>query len=639
MSNKATLGLSLRLGLIGLALAVSAAGQAPDWRRVGNAAIDLDLAGLATGPVNRVWYSPAGDQIWTVTSSGKIFETNDFDQWTAAPAGTVTPALPGGRSISLPENDAQVRNPAALSPRVYAFGRFVYRSDNSGKDWENLTAFHGLSIVGDNLRDLAISPANENEVVVAGSAGIFRSLDGGRSWSSLNESLPNLPAVRIRSVPEGPQGTQLELPGAMVVEWQPGERQAWRPADNTDAADERLYRQVLSDTGGAAVTALKIGEQYVYTGMADGRIIVSADSGVDWQPDTRIGQSGAVTAFWVDPADSRIALAVFASNAPSVEGNPEGIPPRVLHTIDGGLSWDDISVNLPDVAVRGVTADPSGGAIYVATDQGVFLARTNLNVLSVVPASWTALAGLPPVAAADVKLDSSAIQLWVALEGYGMYQAMAPHRAGDPRLITSAGLIARAAAPGTRFSIEGARVISANAGGLAVPVLLATDTESQIQIPFEVRGDSLALAITGPDGARVLPSLPLVSTAPAIQLDPSDGAPLLLDADSLALLDAMHPAHSHARIQILATGLGQVQPAWPTGLPAPADVPHTVAAPVRALLDRAPVQVTRAILAPNYVGMYLVEIEIPNIVNYGPAELYIEVDGQPSNRVRVYIEP
>jgi uncharacterized protein (TIGR03437 family) len=311
----------------------------------------------------------------------------------------------------------------------------------------------------------------------------------------------------------------------------------------------------------------------------------------------------------------------------------------VLHTIDGGLSWVDISANLPDAAVHGVTADPSGNAIYVATDQGVFFARTNLNALSVAAASWTALAGLPPVPAADVKLDAGAIQLWVDLEGYGMFQTLAPHRAGDPRLVTSSGLIARAAAPGTLFSIEGARVNSANAGGLPVPVLLATDNASQIQIPFEVRGDSLALAIDGPGGARILPSVPLLSSAPAIQLDPRDGAPLLLDADNGVLLDAMHPAHSRARIQILATGLGSVQPAWPTGLPAPADIPHTVAAPVRALLDRAPVNVTRAILAPGYVGMYLVEIEIPNIVNYGPAELYIEVDGQPSNRVRVYIEP
>jgi uncharacterized protein (TIGR03437 family) len=625
MSNKATRGICL----VGLALAVSAVGQAPDWRRVGNAAIDLQLAGLATGPVDRVWYSPTGDRIWIQTSLGKSFETTDFDQWVAAPADTQAPPVPGGRSITLPEPNAQVRNPAGPSPRVYAFGRFVYRSDDSGKNWENLTAFQGLSIVGDNLQDLAVSPSNEDEIVVAGSAGIFRSLDAGRSWSGLNDGLPNLPPARIRSLPDGPQGTQIELPGATVVEWQPGERQAWRPAYSADAAGELLLRQVWSQDRGVAVTAVSRVQSYIYTGMADGRIMVSADSGINWQPDRQFGQSGAVTAFWVDSANPRNALAVLAS--------------RVLHTIDGGNSWVDIPANLPAVSIRGITADPLGNAIYIATNQGVFLARTNLNVLSVTPASWTALAGLPPgllgKPATDVKLDSGAIQLWVALEGFGMYQTIAPHRLGDPRLITSAGLIARAAAPGTLFSIEGARVNSANAGGLPVPVLLATDTESQIQIPFEARGDSLALAIDGPAGARVLPSMPLVSTAPAIQLDPSDGAPLLLDADNGVLLDAMHPAHSHARIQILATGLGSVQPSWPTGLPAPADIPHRVAAPVRALLDRAPVSVTSAILAPGYVGMYLVEIEIPNIVNYGPAELYIEVDGQPSNRVRVYIEP
>ncbi len=204
-------------------------------------------------------------------------------------------------------------------------------------------------------------------------------------------------------------------------------------------------------------------------------------------------------------------------------------------------SWDDTSANLPDVTVHGVTAYTSGYARDVATDQGVFFVRTNLNVLSVATPSWAALAGLLNTPATDVKLDSGAIQLWVALEGYGLYQTMAPHRAGDPRLIDSAGLIARVAAPGTLFSIEGARVSSANAGGLPVPVLFAADTGSQLQIPFEMRGDSVALAIDGPGGARTLPPVPLVSAAPAIQLDPSDGAPLLLDADNGVLLDAMHP--------------------------------------------------------------------------------------------------
>jgi len=50
MSNKATLG----AGLVAIALASAAVGQTSEWRRVGNAAMDLELAGLATGPVDHV---------------------------------------------------------------------------------------------------------------------------------------------------------------------------------------------------------------------------------------------------------------------------------------------------------------------------------------------------------------------------------------------------------------------------------------------------------------------------------------------------------------------------------------------------------------------------------------------------------
>src|SRR5678816_2611515 len=126
MGNKATLGL-------GLVLAAVAVAQAPDWRHVGNAALDLELAGLATGSVDRVWYSPAGDQIRIRTSSGKTLETNDFDRWTAAPSDTVIPPPPGVLTTDLPEKGARLRNPSNPGPRVYAFGQFVYRSDNSGK--------------------------------------------------------------------------------------------------------------------------------------------------------------------------------------------------------------------------------------------------------------------------------------------------------------------------------------------------------------------------------------------------------------------------------------------------------------------------------------------------------------------------
>ena len=61
-------------------------------------------------------------------------------------------------------------------------------------------------------------------------------------------------------------------------------------------------------------------------------------------------------------------------------------------------------------------------------------------------------------------------------------------------------------------------------------------------------------------------------------------------------------------------------------------------APVTAFLDGTPVQVTRAVLAPGYVGYYLVELQIPAIVNRGTSELRIVMNGEESNRVRLYLD-
>ena len=285
--------------------------------------------------------------------------------------------------------------------------------------------------------------------------------------------------------------------------------------------------------------------------------------------------------------------------------------------------------------MHGVAADRATGAIYVATDRGVFMTYADLQALGAVPTGRCS-PGLPDARAMDVKLDAQGNQLWAAIDGFGVYSTLAPHRLRDPRVVSTADLVARATAPGSLVSVLGARVQTAQAGGLPVPVLAANDTESQIQIPFEARGSSLSLAVdvAGAAASR-LPPVPLGPAAPAIFVD-RDGSPMLLDADTGVMLNAMNPAHSRSHIQILATGLGRVKPDWPTGMAGPVENPPQVVATVNAYLDRQPVEVTRAVLAP-YVGFYLVEIEVPKIVNYGPAELYLEVDGQTSNRVRVIV--
>ncbi len=591
------------------------------WRPVGNWSIDRSLAGLATGPVNRVWYSDSGS-VSIQTASGRVFETANLDTWIASNASV--PPEPAATPADPPESGAKIRS--GTDSVLYAFGKFVYRSENGGASWDNLTGYQGESIIGP-VADLAVSPKDSDQIVAVGADGVFRSADGGKSWSGLNQGLPNLAASRLLSLPSGGQGARIQLADGSVVEWQPGQKIAWTPAEDSQAASDRELRQTLTQQVGVRVTSVASAGSLTYAGRADGVIMVSDDKGKTWRSAFSF-QAGAVEAFWVDPNNSQIALAVFGA------ANDSSSTPHthVVHTENGGMFWDAFTSNLPDVGVHGITADRASGAVYAATDQGVFMTYADLSVLGAAP-QWTAVGGLP-APATDVKLDAQANQLWAATDGYGVFSTLAPHRLRDPAVVSTADWVARATAPGALISVLGSRVESASAGELQVPVLTANESESQLQVPFEANGSSLALSV---NGSTALPAVPLEAAAPVIFVD-RDGTPVLLDGDSQVMLDAMHPAHSGGQIEILATGLGKVKPDWPTGVAGPLDNPPSVVATVNAYLDRQPVEVTRAVLAP-YIGFYLIDVTVPKIVNSGPEELYLEVGGQASNRVRVYIEP
>ncbi len=612
--RKSTVLSLANLALLASALwpAVSRGQSVPDWRRIGSYSLspavsyatDGSLAGSVSGPVDRVWYSADGSTLFARTSSGKTYQTSDLETWQSS--ANIPPALPATRVLGLAPGSAEV--PGAL-------------------------------------RDLATSPANPDELTVATGQGVFRSADAGRSWTSLNDGLPNLPVVRLLNLPAGDQGVRIELAGNLAAEWPPGEKQLWLPTDNRDVATEARLKSALGSLAGLTITAIAVSGDMVYagvdTGTSDGQVRVSSDRGQTWRTYAATG-SGKVERLWVDPSDPRVALAVFGATPAGATVLDQRA--HVLHTMNGGAVWDNLTANLPDVAVHGITADRASGAIYVATEAGVFAGYADLSSLGGAP-NWSALPGLPAAPAVDVMLDAQGNQLWTAVDGFGVYATLAPHRYLDPKVVSAADLVSRAVAPGSLISILGAQVSAVRAGDVTIPVLSATPSGSQLQVPFDIRSSSLALfataAATGVSTASaglVFAPLQVAAAAPAIFVGP-DATPMLLDGDSGVMLDAMTPAHTGGRVQILASGLGRVTPDWPAGLAAPADNPPRVAGAVQVFLDRAPVEVTRAVLAPGYIGLYLVEIAVPKIANYGPAELYIDVGGAASNRVRVYIEP
>lgn len=612
------------LALAGLLLpAIPAASQSPNWRRVGRFTIDLALASPATGPVRRVWFSPDGSQLFAEAANGRIFESSDMENWSPAVSAA---APPGGV-----KRQAGTKLYPVDARRMYALSDHLYRTENGGIAWTNLTAFGDASVIGAGQHDLAISPRDPEVLVVANDYGVWRSVDGGLSWSGMNRTLPNLPARKILAAPQGLAGTRVAIAGLGVVEAQPGAEQDWRPVSDASLAAEWqaeiARRKAFSTSLGAEITAAGVSGEIVYAGASDGRIWISADRGQTWRG-PRPGSGGAVEGFYADQQQPQIALAVLA-----------GKGARVLRTVNTGVTWDDISSNLPEAAAHAIAVDRASGAVYAATDAGLFYATVDLERSS--PAgAWTLISGsLPAAPAMDVKLDPGGNQLYAALDGYGVFAALAPHRAGQLRLVNAADFSAPAAAPGSLMSVLGGKVSAAKSGDLNFPVLDASENESQIQVPFEVAAGSdgsVSLALEAA-GKSFTFGIPVQDVAPAIFVD-RNGSPMVLDADSALILDARNAAGSGSRLQILMTGLGKVRPDWPTGMAAPLLQPPAVRASIAAYVDRSPVEVLSSTLAPGYIGLYLVEIRLPAIVNAGPAELYVTADGRESNRVRIQLQ-
>ncbi len=580
------------------------------WKRIAGTTINEALAEPASGPVSGAWYAAGSSALLAQTVSGRVFETSDFIHWRLSTTATIPAAgfSNAGLPLSLPEAGAKIQ---AASSHLYAMGsQNLYSSEDNGRTWLNLTGFNSHSVIGGGFSTLATSPANPQEISAANQFGVWRSLDGGLTWQGLNEDLPNL------TVRKWLGHRTILLAGGTLAEAGPG---GWSPVPGSDpevALRVRFGASIHADVSAAGESA-----GIAYAGTPDGRLLVSHDGGKTWNENPGGPLGSAVARFWIDSERPDVALAAAGS--------------RLYRTVNGGLFWDQVTGALPPGQIHGIAADRSAGVVYVATDGGVFGGNLSLNDAGAAASNWVSVARALPVAPAwDVALTADNA-LIVALDGYGVFETAAPHRIRTVKLVSGADLTERAAAPGSLVSVLGARVQTVRNQAASYPVLAASDQSSQVQVPFEASAGTYSLALEGASDHWTIP-LTVKEAAPAIFVD-SDGSPLVLDAESGLVLDPKIAVYAGSTVQILATGLGKVTPEWPTGVPAQDSV-HNVTGNVTAFLDGRQVEVKRASLAPGYVGYYLVEFQVPSIVNRGAEEFRIVMNGEESNRVKLYLE-
>ncbi len=121
-----------------------------------------------------------------------------------------------------------------------------------------------------------------------------------------------------------------------------------------------------------------------------------------------------LSGFDVDPFNSNhLVLAVNGFNRKWTEGPGAGVG-HVFESRDGGVTWRDISTNLPDIPANSIKM-VWGGGLVVATDLGV-LYRPPLRT------NWSVLGGnLPTTAALQLKTGPFGLKLYAATHGRGLW--------------------------------------------------------------------------------------------------------------------------------------------------------------------------------------------------------------------------
>ncbi|PYQ63209.1 MAG: hypothetical protein DMF53_10795 [Acidobacteria bacterium] len=349
------------------------------------------------------WTQPGGG--WHIDTHGLAFHPKAPERMALATDGGVAVSTDGGATFERVDQGFPtvqfyscaigLANPTSLFGGTQDNWMNVYRGAPGGV-WE----FSFPPNVGD-VGGVTINPANPQEIaaVTAYAFDLGFSSDEGRTWTATrNHGLPGDEfadwAPRLARSPLHPNQVAL---GAHRLEVSNDGGRTWQPIviRPIDAA-LTIVDQAYSPAD----------DREIWTLWSDGKVFVSEDAGATWQEHSPPGGSKPGT---------RIAAGPVKGTAYAVLGGTSG--PRLFRTRDAGATWDDISRDLPNVALDAVLADPrAAGRLLVATDAGVATSGDDGE-------TWQDESGaLPGEIVFDLCLDPASGRIAAATYGRGMWE-------------------------------------------------------------------------------------------------------------------------------------------------------------------------------------------------------------------------
>lgn len=294
-----------------------------------------------------------------------------------------------------------------------------------------------------------------------------------------------------------------------------------------------------------------------------------------------------------DSLNSRIRLVTTAGIITTIAGTG-----RPAYSGDGGPATNAALFNPPGLAVD------AGGNVYVADAN-----NERIRLLQAVPLVYSG--GVVNAASFAAQITPGAL---ATVFGSGFAASTS------------------GAAPPLPTKLAG---VSVNVNNQAAPILFVTPGQVNFQVPGGTPVGTASITVSGNGLTSNAVTVPVLTAAPGLFFQSSGHA--IVQNQDFSLNSATNPARVGSTIIAYGTGSGPLDHPVADGVAAPLNSLSTATSSWGATFGTVTAKVDFAGLAPGFIGLLQMNVEVPSTLNTADYQLTLIINGQKSNAATVSV--
>jgi uncharacterized protein (TIGR03437 family) len=544
---------------------------------------------------------------------------------------------------------------------------------SAGAQYAYIATSSGISVINTatNTVTATVKVGSHNYGVVVNPAGtrVYVASQGGSSVPVI-DAATNLVIAAV-SVGENPTGVAVNPAGTYVYVANQGDINGFVPdstigsvsAINTATNTVSATVNVGGPRGGIAVNPTGT---YVYVTNNNSVSVINTATnaiaatvsvgnepiGVAVNPAgtyVYVANSGSNTVSVIDAATNTLIAGLRVGAGPTgVAINPAGTRVYVTNQGDNSVSVIDAATNTVIATVSvglgpyGVAVNPAGTYVYVANNGGSGSVSVIDAATNAVTATVNVEGGLGPNIGNFVGGPAVAASINAGgIVNSASFAANAPVAPGS--LVSVYGVFpvstAQADVVPLPSTLSG---LSMQFSGLQAPLSYVSPTQANVQVPWELAGQTQATVTATVRGqTTTAQSVKLASFAPGVFTVNSQGQGAIVNALTGQLIGPSSPARAGSTyISIYCTGLGPVTNQPLTGVAASASLLSQTIFQPTVDIGGVPASILFSGLAPTFVGLYQINVQVPAGAPFGDAvPLIVSIGGATANTVTTAVQP